>query len=67
MLSPMSVPLSSPLRRWSVGICASVCGREWMLYVQRKQGFSLAASLNPAASHRAGCLEPLQGSLPSVL
>lgn len=34
--------------------------------MQRKQGFSLAASLNPAASHRAACLDLLQGGLPSV-
>jgi hypothetical protein len=31
-----------------------------MLYVQRKQGFSLAGSLNPAASHRTGFLNLLK-------
>lgn len=51
---------------WSVSVCASMRRWEWTLYEQRKWGFSLAASLSPAASHRASCLNLLQGNLLSV-
>lgn len=50
--------------------CGCLCqrvGQRMGALCAGKQGFALARSPNPAASHRTGCLDPLQDSLPPVL